>query len=804
MKTRTRILILLLVCLSYAVPAGAQVNFQSFDPVGDSIVVAKMRARMDRIRRRRPTVALVLSGGGAKGAAHVGALRYLEEQGIPVDMVLGTSMGGLIGGLYSIGYSPDFLDSLLTTADWKLLLSDRVPQELIAYQRKKYREKYFASVPFFYAVTDLFNRTSDENDKRRREGLHFGAGDEAGERSMMDNLFGSLPSGYIFGHNVSNIFSGLTVGYQDNIDFTTLPIPFFCIAAEMVSGKALLWHEGKLNTALRSTMSIPGIFAPVRTDSLILVDGGIRNNFPTDIAKEMGADIVIGVELSDKSMTYDDINNLADIIWQAVDILGRDSFENNVSIPDVTIKPDLSGYNMMSFDTESVKDIIGRGYAAALAKSGEIEAIKRRVGPDVTEFQSPPAVDVGEIPIVLSAMSFEGITRNEAEYLLGILNIKPLDKVYKKDIEEAVSTILATGSFDFVKYELLGDSDMFTLNIICQKGPAHQAGIGMRFDTENVVSAIVNLGLNVHRIRGSAWDFTAKVASNPSFDVHYSMRFPVFPTINVELNNSISNARIISNDSFGTDTGDVNFKYRKLTQKFYFSDLNWKKADLRLGMKNEYFDVSSLLAASYIPSEYDRRTLSNDFLIFFAEGRADTFDSGYFPTHGYSIGGSYNYVMGGLISEIEPVRIIQLDASRVFHTGNVLDIIPSLYTRFALGEELPMAFMNIVGGSLPGRYFEQQVPFIGINFATPLSNKMLKADINFRLHLTKNNWLSLKGGIIKHSDEFDSDLLWTGDTVIGYGVEYAYNTIMGPLKANVHYSNLTKRVGAYVSFGFDF
>ena len=805
MKTRTRILLLLLVCLSYAFPAGAQVNFQSYDPVGDSVVVAKMRARMDRIRRRRPTVALVLSGGGAKGAAHVGALRYLEEQGIPVDMVLGTSMGGLVGGLYSIGYSPDFLDSLLSTADWNLLLSDKVPQELIAYQRKKYKEKYFASVPFFYAVTDLFNRSAEEEEEpRRREGLHFGAGDEAGERSMMDNLFGSLPSGYIFGHNVSNIFSGLTVGYQDNIDFTTLPIPFFCIAAEMVSGKALLWHEGKLNTALRSTMSIPGIFAPVRTDSLILVDGGIRNNFPTDIAKEMGADIVIGVELSDKSMTYQDINNLADIIWQAVDILGRDSFENNVTIPDIIIKPDLEGYNMMSFDTQSIEDIIGRGYAAAESRSEEIKALKERLGPDVTEFQSPPAVDVGEIPIVLSAMSFEGITRDEADYLMDILNIKPLDKVYKKDIEEAVSTILATGSFDFVKYELLGDSDMFTLNIICQKGPAHQAGIGMRFDTETIVSALVNLGLNVHRIRGSAWDFTAKIASNPYLDIHYSLRFPAFPTLNADLSGSYNNASIISPDSWGSDAGDINFRYRKVSQKLYFSDLNWKKADLRLGLKNEYFDVSSLMAASIIPDEYDRRTLSNDFLTFFAEGRADTFDSGYFPTRGYSIGGSYNYVMGGLMREIDPVHIIQFDASRVLHTGPVFDIIPSLYTRLAIGSDLPMAFMNMAGGSLAGRYLEQQVPFIGINYAIPLSNKMLKAGVDFRLHLTSNNWVTLKGAVIKDSDAFDSDLLWTGDTILGFGVEYAYNTIMGPLKANVHYSNLTKRIGAYLSFGFDF
>ena len=792
------------LCLAYCLPSGAQVGFQSYDPVGDSVVVAKMRAKMDRIRRRRPTVAVVLSGGGAKGAAHVGVLRYLEEQGIPIDMVLGTSMGGLVGGLYSIGYSPDFLDSLFRSVEWDIVLSDKVPKEMIAYRQRKYKEKYFASVPFFYSVRDLFNRTPEEDERMRKNGLHFGAGDETGEKTMMDNLFGSLPSGYIFGHNVNNIFSGLTVGYQDDVDFTTLPIPYFCIAAEMVSGKALLWHEGKLNTALRSTMSIPGIFAPVRTGDKILVDGGLRNNYPTDVAKEMGADIIIGVELSDKNMTYQDINNLADIIWQAVDILGRDSFETNVNIPDITIKPDLHEYNMMSFDAQSVDDIIGRGYEAAKAKSEEIRELKRMLGPEVTEFQSPPAVDLGQIPIILSAISFEGISRNEAEYLMGKLNIKPWDKVYKKDIEDAVATILATGSFDFVRYELLGESEVFTLNIICQKGPAHQAGIGMRFDTETVVSALVNMGLNVHRIRGSAWDFTAKIASNPYLNMHYSLRFPSFPTMNAEFNGNLANANIVNPETWGTDASDVNFKYTKLTQRLYFSDLNWKRADVRLGIKNEYFNVASLLSTSLIPEGYDSKTLSNDFLTFFAEGRADTFDNGYFPTKGYSVGGYYNYVLGGLISEIDAVHLIQFDATKVIRSGGILDIIPSVYTRFAIGDSLPMAFMNLAGGTLAGRYMEQQVPFIGINHAVPLNNKMVKADLKFRLHMTDNNWLTLQGSVIKHSNAFDSDLLWTGQTITGLSLEYAYNTIMGPLRFNVHYSDVTKRFGAYFSFGYDF
>lgn len=795
------VLSLNLICL---LPTYGQVGFQSYDPKGDSVVVARMRAKMARIRRRRPTVALVLSGGGAKGAAHVGVIKYLEEQQIPIDMVLGTSMGGLVGGLYSIGYSPESLDSLIRSIDWDLALSDRVPKELIAYRQKKYREKYFASVPFYYAKTDLFNRDPNEAPRPQRGGLHFGAGDESGERTLRDNLFGSLPSGYIFGHNVNNIFSGLTVGYQDNIDFTTLPIPFFCIATEMVSGKAYLWHEGELNTALRSTMSIPGIFAPVRTEDKIFVDGGMRNNYPTDVAREMGADIIIGVELSDKDMTYKDINNIADLAWQAVDILGRDSFQKNVGIPDITIKPDLHEYNMMSFDKESIDTIIRRGYEAAEAKESEIKELKSKTGRDVTTFQNTPAVDIGETPIVISGLDFEGVTSREAEYLLEHLGIKPWDKVYKKDLEAAVSAILATGSFDFVRYELKKDGENYILNVVCRKGPVHQAGIGMRFDTETVVSALFNLGLNVHRVRGSAWDFTGKIASNPSISAHYSLRIPSFPTINAEVTGAVYNANLVTKADYGSSSGSVSLRYWKTGQRFYFSDLNWKRADVKIGIRNEYIDVTSLLAASILPPGYNRENLRNDFLSFFAEGRNDTFDSGYFPTGGYNIGGSYQYVFGGLVSEIDPVHIVQMDAAKVIRTGDVLDIIPSFYARCTFGHTLPAAYMNIAGGTMAGRYFDQQVPFIGINYAAPLNDNMLKADVNFRLHLTKNNWLSLQGGVIKDSDRFDSNLLWTGDTVYGFGLEYAYNTIMGPLRFNVHYSNLTERVGAYLSFGYDF
>ena len=275
-------------------------SWSVLDAPGDKENIAAIKARLDEVRKRRPTVALVLSGGGAKGAAHVGAMHYLDSLGVPVDLVVGTSIGGLVGGMYAIGYDVDLVDSLFVNMDWNMALSDKLPRKYVTYSERRYREKYLLSIPFYYKSSDF--REKRESDARfavdtRREELHLGADDGADATKLIrENLLGSLPSGFVFGQNVNNLISSLTVGYQDSISFASLPKPFVCVASDLVSGKAKVWYSGKLNTALRSTMSIPGLFAPVKTGGMVLVDGGMRNNYPTDIARQLGADFIIGID----------------------------------------------------------------------------------------------------------------------------------------------------------------------------------------------------------------------------------------------------------------------------------------------------------------------------------------------------------------------------------------------------------------------------------------------------------------------------------------------------------------------------
>ena len=302
----------------------------SVDPDADSMVFIRMRERMNKVRREqhRPTVALVLSGGGAKGAAEISILKALEEKEIPIDMVLGTSIGGLIGGLYSIGYTADDLDSLIRNMDWGKVLSDNVNQDFVSYNKKMRQQRYLVSMPFHYAKEDFASKVGEGVImSARRKGLHLNAAqeEELVNGAAATTSFNSLPAGYAYGLNVNNLIASLTVDYHDSLDFMSLPIPFVCVASDVVSCKAKYWTSGPLTTAMRSTMSIPVMFEPVRYQDMILIDGGTRNNYPSDVARAMGADIVLGIVLADADLSYAQINNIMDLVMQVTDMLGREA-----------------------------------------------------------------------------------------------------------------------------------------------------------------------------------------------------------------------------------------------------------------------------------------------------------------------------------------------------------------------------------------------------------------------------------------------------------------------------------------------
>ena len=779
--------------------AGIASSARGIDPKADAQAVARMQERMSEIRKHRPTVALVLSGGGAKGAAHVGVIEYIEELGIPVDMVLGTSMGGLIGGLYALGYTVPEMDSLVRNMDWNWALSDRLSRDYISYTDSKYKEKYLISIPFYYERDYYKMKMADEHrfdDIRRHEVLHIGADNERGADFLRNNLLGSLPSGYIYGQNVSNLISSLTIGYQDSIDFQTLPIPYATVATDMVSGKAKIWHSGKMNTAMRSTMSIPGIFAPVRTEGMVLVDGGMRDNYPTALAREMGADIIIGVDLSQGKRSYMQVNNIGEIIGQGIDMLAREAYENNVDIPDVKIKPWLPEYNMMSFNKEAIDTIIVRGRRAAQAQDSLLRQVAVRTAGTYMPDHRPKAFDFHADSLTVSDIEIIGVLPKEKLLLMEKMEIEPGQKISREGLDDMIAKIYGTNCYDYVTYELLGSGEPFKLVINCKKGPIHQLGIGVRADTEEIVSVLVNLGINVHRLHGHVFDLTGKVSANPYVQLKWSYDLPKIPTVNASSAVRWTNMGMLN---FGSD--NLNLNYFNARQEVYLSNIKWHYLDMRAGLRNDIFKIRNI-RSSQVVDEYDMNTLSNDFVSMFIDGRTDTFDDGYFPSKGMNVGLSYSWTFAGIPHAVHDFHTLQADAKVVVPAGDVFAFIPSVNFRFLMGEQIPLAYFNAIGGSLAGRFVDQQIPFIGVTNLVAMENIMTLFRADFRFKMARNHYLTGTLNYVRDSEKFMG--YGKGPGNFGAGVEYSFDTIFGPLSANVHWSDFTGKVGMYLSAGFNF
>lgn len=773
----------------------------------DTLDLKAIRSKLEEIKKTRPTVALVLSGGGAKGASHVGVIKYIEELGIPVDVVLGTSMGGLVGGFYSLGYDVEELEEIIRTIDWNSALTDDISRDYISYAENKYREKYVLSFPFYYDKKEFLRMRGLDSQlaelEHKYDALRLGAEEKDTDKLVKDNLLGSLPAGFIFGQNVNNILSSYTIGYQDDIKFGNLPKPFVCVATEMVTGKAKIWTAGKLNVALRSTMSIPGVFSPVRVDGMVLVDGGMRDNYPTDIARYLDPDFIIGVDLSQGFRGYNNLNNLAEIIWQGVDMLGRESYERNAKETEVTIKPKLTEYGMMSFDKASIDTIMQRGYAAAVEQTDNLLAIKALIGERKSALSAPrKATNINKTLLTVSGIEITGVNDQESLYLMDKFKLDIKKPVSRDDINNAVATIYGTKSFDYVTYELQGENEPYRLRINCKKGPLNKLGLGFRIDSEEIVSMLLNFGWNVHRLQGSSLDITGKIGINPYLDLRYYYVGANGPTFNTR-------AKFHYTGRSTVKLGEANFTsdYSKMMEEIYFSNISWSKFDLKTGIRNEFYKINSIFTDNINMVTYDLNTMKNSFVSLFLNARADTFDRGYFPRKGFTIGLEYYWVFAGLQQKIVPFSSLQFDMKSVFNAGERFSIIPSLNLRFIFGSpaDLPLPYINVAGGSMAGRYLDQQLPFIGVNDIFAADNMLMILRSDFRFKLFKNNYIS---AIVNVADTFPQfkDIINFNNSIgyVGAGLEYAYDSIIGPIKADLHWSSVNKKIGIYLSIGYDF
>jgi len=295
-------------------------------------------------QQKRPRIALVLEGGAALGFAHVGVLEWLEANRIPIDMIAGSSMGGLIGGLYAAGHSPKEIRDIARQSDWEMLVGGDTAFRDLAYRRKEDR-------------------------------LAFPNRIELGVSKGLQ-----LPAGFNEGHQIGLMLSRLTIGYPSLKSFDELPTPFRCVSVDLVSGKSKVWDSGPMNEALRSTMSIPALFSPVRKGNGIYVDGGLLDNLPVDVAKRMGADLIIAVHLSKGPVDPKLIGSLVDVMGRSVSVVIGASEMRTISMADVVLVAELEKFNLT--DYHKSEEITAAGTAAAELKAN----VLRRFALDDSEF----------------------------------------------------------------------------------------------------------------------------------------------------------------------------------------------------------------------------------------------------------------------------------------------------------------------------------------------------------------------------------------------------------------------------------
>ena len=423
-------------------------------------------------RIRHPRIGLALSGGGARGMAHVGVLKVLEEQRIPIDYIAGTSMGSIIGGLYASGLSPDQIRDALKTVDWNDLFNDRPPRRDLIYRRKE----------------------DDSSDLIKLEmGLKDG-------RLL-------LPRGLVAGQKIGFVLQSMTLHAAGVREFDRLPIPFRAVATDLGNGEMVVLERGHLADALRASMSIPGAVAPMEIDGRLLADGGLVRNLPVDVVRAMGADIVIAVDTSTPLLSPEQLRSLPNITSQVTGMLTRENVEDQIKDADVVIVPDLGSTSAGDYlDRERILEI---GVAAARAQSGALasyalpeEEYRQRMAHLHANLPEPPRIDAVEV---------RGAERVDPRIIRERIRTetgRPLDvEVLKRDI----ARIYELGDFERVDYVVDRDGEKTKLVIRAREkpwGPNYlRFGLNLLNDFEGDTDFIVISRLTATRLNalGAEW-----------------------------------------------------------------------------------------------------------------------------------------------------------------------------------------------------------------------------------------------------------------------------------------------------------
>ena len=730
----------------------------------------------------KPKVGLVLSGGGAKGIAHLGLLHAMDSLDIKADYITGTSMGAIMGALYSIGYSANDIDSIIRIADWNYILSDDIPLSDIEVNEKHDYERYQITLNF------------------------------------SGNLKPKLPSGIVYGQHISEYFSKLTWRVADVKDFNDFEIPYKCVSADLITGKPWFFNSGDLATAMRSSMSIPTVFSPIQIDTLLLIDGGVYRNFPAIDVKEMGAEKIIGSYVGFKEkVTIKEMESLTNILIRTNILSGIQDIKVQEEICDIVVKYDLHGLSTKDFLKGD--EIIDHG----------IESMNNSPALDTlvalkTLLNKYPKKESKIIPernsLLITSIKTDGLSMVSDKYLISKSGLGVNTRISRDEMAIALNNMMGTLLFSKITYtlekdKLSKDKDAFivTFNVIEKARGQLQAAIN--YDNFFGASLSTNISVRNLLLSGSRTQLRINFSKNPIVQLGYDAYFGKNKKIQTSIKAYYEVLNVKSFFNF-EEIGDLNIgkqtsTYTELSSKFAFNfnSNNQVGIDLAYQINTITFKDGADIATEI--SHIVEDGLSAKFFYLH-----DNIDRQFYPTKGskvyFSVNGGlpYNKKINGLTigdtpgldSTISYSNYLQLELryKHIIKLGNRVSITPQIWFGVSTSEVSEINKFALGGYNRQKRI--NNINMLGNDMYYYLAEDFIKLDFNIQYKMMNNLYLTLMTNATIYGRGNNYEEYEEGDNLAA-GISAGYKSALGPIDAGFSINQYGKNFW-HINIGFPF
>lgn len=715
----------------------------------------------------RPKVGLVLSGGGAKGFAHIGVLKVIEETGVKIDYIAGTSMGAVVGGLYAANYSANEIDSIINSLDFMTLVQDVIPRSQSSFFEKQYGEKNLISFP----VTKKGQIT--------------------------------LPAGIASGQSVYNELNSLFEHVHTITDFGELPIPFFCMTTDIESGEAVVLDSGHLPEAIRASASLPTLLEPIEIGNRTFIDGGVANNFPVGEMRDRGANIIIGVDVQGKLDKKEDINSVVDVLNQIVNFQMYVKDDEKINGLTVHIKPNTEDFSMTSFD-KSV-EIISEGQRA----SGEhktvlesISALQRKY--DVKEIEP---VEKFKLKRKITSIRMNSLKHFSGAYIRGKMDLEYGDSISYSELNYKIERLSAGNDFDMIKYNFnkINEVDNQLSLDIKENANLSSLKLGLHYDPLYKSSLLLNFTTKHMLIKNDILSADIVLGDNVRGNLNYFVNNGIYTSYGF---NSRFNTLKANVNYDGGSVNEINKQYVDFTTLAYMQTTYKRKFAVGLGLEYKWYDVS----ASAIAIEGGKKFHfdKSHYLNSLAYVKFDTYDKKAFPKNGVLIDGEVKYYMASSdysdnFSSFYQAKL-KLGAVKTILNKLTFHITIDGGTAFdstIFDGNISSQFQYSMGG-FGENMINNHIPFYGYRFENNENHSYLKGQLEIRYEVFKKHTLAA----IANYGKTDLDIFNEGkvfqDILSGYALVYGYESVLGPVKIVRDWTPDLSLSHWYLSIGFWF